>query len=151
MSQAWILTTKNLIMKSSLVIIAAVFLFIGCRPAKEIHTYDRVIVRDTIVHYQLERDTVYSFASETIYIDNGQFITKPLKLENDFSIATAWIENNKLAGQITNKLDSIPVEVKYVDREVVRVERIPEKQPIGWYIWAIIAGLVLISLIAVIR
>jgi hypothetical protein len=143
---------KNLRYKTALIILTTLFLLIGgCRPAKEIHTYDRIIVRDTIMHYQLERDTVYSFASETIYIDKGQFITKPLRLENDFSIATAWIENNKLAGQITNKLDSIPIEVKYIDREVVRVERIPEKQPIGWYIWAIIAGLVLALLIAIIR
>jgi hypothetical protein len=154
-------------MKNSLVIIAAVLIFVGCRPAKEVHTYDRQFEADTTIFHRLDVELLNSATSINVSLKNDllnvtekreQEIkeavildTDTIELNNSTSTARAWVENGELNLVLFHYLDSVPLQSRIFYRDKKEIIETFVDKPIAWYVWAIIGALVLALLIAIIR
>lgn len=76
---------------------------IGCKAPKVIEK-EKIITKDSISYVQSYRDTTiyYSIPGDTIhdsvniYISKGLINSKPITLQNDFAISTAYVKDSKL-------------------------------------------------------
>ena len=127
-------------------VLIAIVLLAGCASPRVIHTPETITERDTIVYYQTIIDTVTITATDTITInDNGQLTTPPVTVENDYSKAVAGVFQNRIWLNMYSKVDSLPVKTKIIFKDKEVIHYVDVEKPIPWYVWAVIASLVLIS------
>lgn len=127
-------------MRNFILALLAAFLLAGCAKTIYVPVESKITVketlRDTVIDVRLEREYVKQIIPDTTSI-----------VETKYARATAvWHGNSAtLEHSIENKTDSIPVRIKYVDREVevekpapypvevkVPVDK-PVRMPLRWY------------------
>ena len=135
---------------------------IGCKAPKVIEK-ENIIIKDSIHYVQSYRDTTiyYTIPGDTIhdttniYISKGLVNSKPITLENLFSISTAYVKNSKLYLSLIAKdttlqirLDSAIRESKYYrfmyEKNINSKDTIVEVNKTPWYIKSLIVILILL-------
>ena len=135
---------------------------IGCKAPKVIEK-EKIIIKDSIHYVQSYRDTTiyYTIPGDTIhdttniYISKGLVNSKPITLENLFSISTAYVKNSKLYLSLIAKdttiqirLDSAIRESKYYrymyEKNISTKDTIVEVNKTPWYIKSLIFVLMLL-------
>ena len=135
---------------------------IGCKSPKIIEK-EKVITKDSISYVQSYRDTTiyYSIPGDTIYdttniyISKGLVNSKPITLENKFSISNAYVKNSKLYLSLIAKdttlqirLDSAIRESKYYrfmyEKNINSKDTIVEVNKTPWYIKSLIFVLIVL-------
>lgn len=126
-------------MKKILFIIG-IFILFSCSkkiyvPVEKIIT-EKEVVRDTVIHTTIEKEYVKNVTPDT---------TSTVETKYSISTATYHGDTGILEHDIQNKQDSIPVEVKYIEKEVekkvpepypVEVEKkieVPTRMPLRWW------------------
>lgn len=135
---------------------------IGCKTPKVIEK-EKITYKDSIRYVQSYRDTnIYYFIlgdtihdTTNIYISKGLVNSKPITLENKFSISNAYVKNSKLYLSLIAKdttlqirLDSAIRESKYYrfmyEKNINSKDTIVEVNKTPWYIKSLIVILILL-------
>ena len=135
---------------------------IGCKAPKVIEK-EKIIIKDSIHYVQSYRDTTiyYTIPGDTIhdttniYISKGLVNSKPITLENLFSISTSYVRDSKLYLSLIAKdttlqirLDSAIRESKYYrymyEKSINTKDTIVEVNKTPWYIKSLIFVLMLL-------
>lgn len=141
---------------------------IGCKSPKIIEK-EKVITKDSISYVQSYRDTTiyYSIPGDTIhdsvniYISKGLINSKPITLQNDFAISTAYVKDSKLKLSLIAKDTTLQIKLDSAVRIINYYRKLYEshnydltkevevsKTP--WYIKLLLMGLSLFSFYIVI-
>lgn len=124
-------------MKNLILALLTAFLLAGCKTTYvpiETTTTVTETVRDTIVQVQVETETVTQVVRDTTST-----------VETRYARSTATWHDGTLEHMIENKTDSIPVNVRYIDREKIVEKPVPYpvekpvyidkpvRMPLRWY------------------